>query len=513
MNPLKKQNSFEQKLRENLDGMEFKPSDALWDKIAQNMGTDTFEPKLQEKLANYTVEPTQETWDKVASQLPENKRRFGWIWYASILTLAVTLIGYNYYKTSPNLPSSNVGQKIEERFEPSAKTSIGPTAQANVKTNKQPPTKVETDIHVEPIGENKLTAQNSKETKPLQTETKTPEPPMPVSPMRKNGGSGNSSLPPIEPIISSQTSENSKNNNSIFASKKEDAASTSSPTEPQPAKSPETKQENSPAQGKEISALVQNNAKDSSEPILVTNTKEYLESDAAPTNFSLLAILGTHMSYMSLTMPETKKYDLEKAFNLREEIEAPQLDFSGGLQAEYAFAKKWYVRAGIGIVSFTQKVQYNILPVDTAMNQVQAPNYYLHKQDSIIVGSTYALENKYSLTEFPVYVGYNIANNEDWNIDLNVGMSYGRLNLVNAYMPDPSCVGLLIASDKNAFPQFKNVWFANIAPSVSWNINARASVGLMPHLRLGLNNMVDNPDWISQKPWSAGLNLFLRKRF
>jgi hypothetical protein len=303
MNPLKKQNSFEQKLRENLDGMEFKPSDALWDKIAQNMGTDTFEPKLQEKLANYTVEPTQETWDKVASQLPENKRRFGWIWYASILTLAVTLIGYNYYKTSPNLPSSNVGQKIEERFEPSAKTSIGPTAQANVKTNKQPPTKVETDIHVEPIGENKLTAQNSKETKPLQTETKTPEPPMPVSPMRKNGGSGNSSLPPIEPIISSQTSENSKNNNSIFASKKEDAASTSSPTEPQPAKSPETKQENSPAQGKEISALVQNNAKDSIEPILVTNTKEYLESDAAPTNFSLLAILGTHMSYMSLAMP------------------------------------------------------------------------------------------------------------------------------------------------------------------------------------------------------------------
>jgi hypothetical protein len=512
MNPLKKQNSFEQKLRENIDGMEFKPSDALWDKIAQNMGTDTFEPKLQEKLANFTVEPTQETWDKVESQLPENKRRFGWIWYASILALAFTLIGYNYYKSPTTLVSKEMS-KLEECFEPSSPTSNGPTTQANVKTNKQLPAKVETDIEVEPIRENKLTAQNSKETKPLQTETKTPEPSMPVSPKRKNGGSGNSSLPPIEPIFSSPTSENSKNSNSIVASKKEDAANTSSPTEPPAAKSPEIKQENSQAQGKEISALVQNNAKDSSEPILVTNTKEYLESDAAPTNFSLLAVLGTHMSYMTLAMPETKKYDLEKAFNLRQEIEAPQLDFSGGLQAEYAFTKKWYMRAGIGIVSFTQKVQYNILPVDTAMNQVQAPNSYLHKQDSIIVGSTYALENKYSLTEFPIYVGYNIANNEDWNIDLNVGMSYGRLNLVNAYMPDPSCVGLLIASDKNAFPQFKNVWFANIAPSVSWNINARASVGLMPHLRLGLNNMVDNQDWISQKPWSAGLNLFLRKRF
>ncbi|MBU3662776.1 MAG: hypothetical protein FGM41_06205, partial [Bacteroidetes bacterium] len=290
MNPLKKQNSFEQKLRENIDGMEFKPSDALWDKIAQNMGTDTFEPKLQEKLANFTVEPTQETWDKVESQLPENKRRFGWIWYASILALAFTLVGYNYYKTSPTLPTSNIAQKLGERIEPSSTSNNGTNSQTKAELIKQLPSKVATDLQVEPILQNKLTAQNSKE-------TKTPEPSMLVSPKRKNGGSGNSSLPPVEPIISTQTSENPKNSNAILLSKKEEdpAISNFLPSNPQPILSPETNQENSPAQGKEISSLVQNNSKDSSEPILVSNTKEYLESDAAPTNFSMLAVLGIHM--------------------------------------------------------------------------------------------------------------------------------------------------------------------------------------------------------------------------
>lgn len=509
MNPLKKQNSFEQKLRENLDGMEFKPSDALWDKIAQNMGTDSFEPKLQEKLANYTLEPTQETWDKVANQLPQNKRRFGWIWYSSLLALAFTLIGYNYFNSPKNLPSKEIGsieKPIEQSSPPTNYNQVNKTKASTIPTL---PKKVETQLQIESRFEQKNTSQKIKNTEPLQTEAQLPEPSFLASPKRKKGGSGNVNLPPIETAFVSQTKENEKNNSPLVIPKVDDTTQTPLPEKTSTILGNLTP----PSQGKEISALVQNNSKDSSEPIIVSNTKEYLETDAAPTNFSLLAMLGTHMSYMTLTMPESNKYDLNKALDLRKEIETPQLDFSGGLQAEYAFAKKWYLRAGIGIVSFTQKVQYNILPVDSAINQVQAPNFYLHKQDSIIVGSTYALENKYSFTEFPVYLGYKISEQEDWNVDLNIGISYGRLNLVNAYMPDPSCVGLLIANDKNSFPKFKNVWFANLAPSISWNINARASVGLMPHLRIGINNMVDNPDWISQKPWSAGLNLFLRKRF
>ncbi|MBP7511707.1 MAG: hypothetical protein KA981_07240, partial [Bacteroidia bacterium] len=84
---MKKQSSFEEKLKKQLDGTEMKPSDALWNRIEQNMYADSFEPALQEKLENYTVDPRKEVWDQVESQLPESRRKRGFIWFASVATL------------------------------------------------------------------------------------------------------------------------------------------------------------------------------------------------------------------------------------------------------------------------------------------------------------------------------------------------------------------------------------------------------------------------------------------
>jgi len=93
------------------------------------------------------------------------------------------------------------------------------------------------------------------------------------------------------------------------------------------------------------------------------------------------------------------------------------------------------------------------------------------------------------------------------------GLSYARLNLVSAYMPDPGCIGMLVVNDKASFPTFKNVFFLGIAPALSFQINSSVDVGGMLSAKVALNSMVDNSNWIQQKPASAGLNFFLRKRF
>jgi hypothetical protein len=48
---------------------------------------------------------------------------------------------------------------------------------------------------------------------------------------------------------------------------------------------------------------------------------------------------------------------------------------------------------------------------------------------------------------------------------------------------------------------------------VAMRINSSVSLGLMPQFKMSLNSMVDNPDWVQQRPSLIGLHVFLRKRF
>ena len=137
----------------------------------------------------------------------------------------------------------------------------------------------------------------------------------------------------------------------------------------------------------------------------------------------------------------------------------------------------------------------------------------MHASDSIMAGSGNTLESKYSFTEIPIQLTYLFKSDGAFQFGLAGGLSYGRLNLVNAYITDPNCIGLLLVSDKNAFPKFKDVFFANFSPSVSMRVNGSTSIGLIPQFKIALHSMVNNPDWIQQRPALIGLNVFLRKRF
>jgi hypothetical protein len=195
-------------------------------------------------------------------------------------------------------------------------------------------------------------------------------------------------------------------------------------------------------------------------------------------------------------------------------MESPALDFAGGLLLNYHLGKSWIISSGIGISSFKQNVKFNVLPaVQTNPNLVQPRNLYVNANDSIVAGSSNTLENKYSFTEIPVLVTYQFFRESNVHLELTAGVSYGRLNLVNAYMPDPGCIGILVATDKSSFPEFKNVFFASFAPSVAFDINSSVALGLMPNVKVSMTSMVNNPNWIQQRPYSMGLGFFLRKKF
>lgn len=516
MNPLKKQNSFEEKLKENLDGMEFKPSDALWEKIAQNISSDGFEPKLQDKLQNYTVAPKSETWEQIENQLPEKKRRFAWLWLSSILVIGALAgsIGYlqiqketvstplvqtettdnnNVIKKQGKTPTAaTLSQKENGKSQVESLAPAMPQAEKAGKTSQkaQQAQAALPNNNANPIGLNQMASGKKSKAKNIQ--------------LPPNNQQNQLSTVATPEAPQRQTAPIAQVNESTTAPPKE--SSNPQASKPSQTMVKEIASEKPLAPGQKI-------VLDSQVVSPVAKSNVYMESDLDLSKLSIVATIGSHMSFMQLSAPKVAYQNLDKALALRKEIEVPEIDFSANLSAEFAITEKLYVRAGIGILSFSQDVRYSLAKPDSAPNRTNGYNNYMHQSDSIISGALYNTKNKYSFTEIPVWLGYKIARGEHWGIDLNVGLSYGKLNLVNAYIPDQSCIGLMVVSDKASFPAYKNMWFANIAPAATWQMNSMLDVGAMPQLRLGLNNMVASDNWIGQKPWSVGLNVFLRKRF
>ena len=179
----------------------------------------------------------------------------------------------------------------------------------------------------------------------------------------------------------------------------------------------------------------------------------------------------------------------------------------------YQVSSKWELSTGVQILNVRQSLHYNLEDANGNPNHIQPSSLYLHPNDSIVEGQVKVLDNKYSFTEIPIWIHYSLGKGEVWSAEIMAGYSFGLLSSVNMYMPDPSCVGLLNANDKNSFPKFKSVHFVNLAPLISWKMNNTIQLGLMPQVKIGLNSMVDNSNWISQKPYAAGLQLLIRKRF
>ncbi|OYU96947.1 MAG: hypothetical protein CFE21_01270 [Bacteroidetes bacterium B1(2017)] len=549
MSPLKKQNSFEEKLKDQLDGMELKPSDSLWSRIEQNIQADSFEPTLQQKLENYSLTPNKEVWEGVEAQLPETRRRKGIIWFSSIAVLLLATFGAGYWfrnieetknlaytqkqapaKTEQVISAPNTSNEAITKPSESAATQASPAASVIVKPSNSTNSESSDALVSEntAIQPNSALAQSNTSHKEL-----TSSPSLPKKSTHKNvfvaAKNGNSSKAKNKKagagssasgIVSSIAASGGSNQSSLPPSDQDAQAIPPASANTAPIASAPKTEANVPSKTNEPkvileSATINPQPKDTFTEDKIFREKSYITPEENFGKFSLVAYAGVHYTDMKLSMPTSTTYsNLDKSFQLRKEMESPSLDFSGGLMLNYHINKSWFVAGGIGISAFKQNVNFSVLPANqTNPTLVQDKNLYVNLNDSIIVGKTNSYENKYSFTEIPLWVGYQFKSESSFHFELMAGASFGKLNLVNVYMPDPGCIGILVANDRESFPQFKNVIFANVSPSFVYSANSSVEIGASPTGKFALNSMVQNTGWIQQRPISYGLNFFLRKRF
>ena len=510
MNPLKKPNNFEEQLKKQLDASEWKPSDALWGKIEQHIQANSFEPQLQEKLSDYVVQPSDEVWGKVASQLPESRKKYRLLWFGGMLLLILFSFGLGYFNKQVSLEEKIIPQlNSEYTSELTLSTTKGRKSKSKMpgkKLNDIEKNKMLSQELVQPVLLNKKKINSSHQ-----------------------GNSANSNaFIPIEnkanKIVETKKALVVMPASSIIE-RKPSLLDSNNQQEPLNLR-PEVNVVAAIAPNKEVKLplpepkeIISSNSilppiSDSTAGEKVFRGETYMEPEESFTQFSITVVGGVHLSEMFLTKPASNRYQLDQSYALRNEIEQPALDFSGAFLFDYHFGKSWMLSAGVGITSFSQRINFNVITANQSNpNRVQPVNLYTHATDSIIVGEGNSLESKYSFTEIPIQLSYLFKSDRKVQFALTAGLSYGRLNLVNAYLTDPNCIGLLLADDKDAFPKFKDVFFASFSPSLSVRMNSSASIGLMPQFKMALHSMIDNPDWIQQRPALVGLNVYLRKRF
>lgn len=547
MNPLKKRDKFEEKLNEQLSGMEYKPSDSLWNRIEQNLDTDGFEPALREKLDSYTAEPNQKVWTHIENQLPEMRTRKGIFWISMIAGILAIGFGAGYW-FNPKLlvlHDKNTVQKTETKFE--SKPIAEEKVTANIITPKKSSEQKQTTEAMQLNSTEKKSlpalvtnapvnnATPVKANRPLkinrQTLSQNVNKPagtsiIPVQAQGKkteNNQKGILDPPAALPLagLNGHISPKQDKNISPETQKTEQSALPDSKRDlPKPE---ETKPIVLPIPEKitpSLSPVLTNESvtlkdtKDTSELYsnenVLVDKSAYLPPGDSLSKISVTATAGAQLCFLSLSMPSNQKSTLQTSFDLRQKMETPVVDYNGGFLLNYHYTENWMFSSGVLMSSFTQDINYSLIPL---VGSIPKSNNYMHPTDSIGDGTQYVVQNKYSFTEIPLLVTYKASKGQLVDVEVQAGVSYAILNLVHAYMPDPSCIGLLEITDKNDFPKLKNVFFASLAPSIGFKVNNAVTLGAMPFIKVALTGMVDNEQWIQQKPWFVGLNLFIRKRF
>ncbi|MBC7381768.1 MAG: hypothetical protein H7296_02100 [Bacteroidia bacterium] len=585
---MKKQDKFEEKLNEQLNGMEYKPSSALWDRIEQNLYADSFEPAIQQKLTSYSIDPNEKVWTEIEHNLPESKKRKGLIWFTWIaLILGIGFsAGYWFNPNKKTVIENNGANHLNQtvsvepisKAHPDDKNNFhsGSTLNKAIAITSEVSTKKKNSLN----GSTRKTIDNKGSQNAIMPPDLKPNLRKNIKPYKKeilkiSGAPVNTYLLTAKvytnatvgkrPFFNEKTeAENSDINIKTNSGLRQPTSNSLVQTDHSSDKTLTTLNQNAPSDLKqvyavdtitesthipktnlpnpllsqsklnqtgELSAVIpsapvkietapqadansQKNIKDTVEEKTVVRPNDYGDPEQQLSNISITATVGAQMCFMKLVLPVSEMYPLQKSYELRKQMETPALDYNGGFYLNYHLNQKWIISSGIQITSFRQTLHYNLTtPLDTNYNLTQPQSAYLNPKDSIIAGTSNILENRYSFTEIPVLVSYNILNGETIDFDLQVGVSYAFINLVNAYMPDPGCVGLLTVTNKTDFPKMKNLFFASFSPGIGFKINNTLSIGALPTIKVSLKNMTDNNNWIEQRPWFAGLNVYMRKRF
>jgi hypothetical protein len=533
MSLFKRPRKFEEKLHEQLGDMEVKPSSSLWDRIDSGITSDSFEHVVQDSLENFEQMPYPETWDNIAAELPEPKVGNGLRNYYIGASLAV-LFSVGLY-IGQNWQTETIQPREEQTLQPNGQEQLTEQMLALRHASKQPQTAAI------PKQEKLKGEVNRKESIPKTNRIVYSEPenlqhsPQPLL----------ASTPKVQlvaqPIEPANRKINQSNTQPIVAKVDEQSHTPQLALAAKMEPAPKVKENNQTIANQEpvLAVTPTNTTTDNlmvavAAPELMTGEpKEMLpvQPDSALyaqkvqayqvqpqgdglTKFSISVYAGVHLSFTTYGAPkQSSTLDFDKNINLRKELERPVADWSGGFVLDYRVGRKWMFSTGIMMVNFSQQFDYAIEKALDPITKNEVGAAVSNPSDSFVVGNQYSNRIKYSWTEIPVFVNYNLLQKNKWNIDLQGGVSYAFVNTIDGGMIGYDNKGVLLLRGKESFPNIQNTFFVSLMPQLSYQCSPTVSLGAAPSVKYSLTSIIGNEYWIQQHPYFVGMNICLRKRF
>ena len=518
MNPLKNQNKFEDKLKKQLDGMETKPTENLWEKIAQSLPEDTFENKVAGKLDTLKITPDPETWTAIERRLPIAipfyKRRIVLLLVAFVFMLGFLSQYLLQNEISPKnntVNTSTTTQRQKEKDASSVKSNKALSFASPKNENNAIDVEIQNTIsQAKPYLRNttrrksavigllaegrKAKINRSASVKRIgRNETNNPE--------NQTNKPNETTLSVIQNDLGNNASASLSNKNVPSVFNQVDLPTTAN------------------AEKVEEKAITTDSLKNLIRPVAIASpqtatAENYSMPDEMPlSNYSITAFTGYNMCYNQLVNPNTLGKDFSKNIALRNSVEAPTPEWTGAFLANLHLNAKWYLSSGIILTNFRQDLRFGVQkPVNELYGGAENASY-VHNTDSITNGGGQTGIISYSFTEIPFFVSYKFAQKRKFEFEIQGGLSWGILSGANAQMVDQYNVGLLQINSKTDFPPLRNVFFFTVQPMASYKLNSAVNIGIMPTFKTSLNSMVATPYWVQQYPYFVGLNVFIRKRF
>jgi hypothetical protein len=97
---------MENLLRQKFADFETKPSESLWNRIADNIPSDHFESEVKEKLDAHEVIPSKKVWDGIESAIESQNTSDNNLWKYSTLIALFIVSAIAYYFISTEISNS-----------------------------------------------------------------------------------------------------------------------------------------------------------------------------------------------------------------------------------------------------------------------------------------------------------------------------------------------------------------------------------------------------------------------
>jgi len=463
---------FENIIRKNLEKLEIDPSEKLWPKIENGIVDGKFENQIKNKFDSYSETPNSSNWQKIQSELGVplfyNKQKLLWL-IAIFLLFPISLV--------------TILKHDEIRLK-----SIAIDALKSVK-NEQPIKKAVKSFSADkPI---KLPDEPKKVFRKI---------PQKVTAPVQFGKPEIKAI--VEGDIKTQTNINTISENTISANFNINEIQ---PNAVVPIRTDSIKSEEVPVKRIDTSAVISE--------VKNTISGNYSYSNEELGKFGITSYVGLNMGFMELRSPKNSVYDLSGNIELRNKVEVPKVDWTGGISFDYYPSKRLILSLGIRFSNLRQKLNYGISGPAINPLKIEAGAIYINQNDSIISGENFGYDIIYSYTEIPLSCTLKLFGTSKTSLELKTGISYAFINNVNSYIINNSNVGVLVLYDKSSFPGVRNLIFVNLSPAVSYKYSESVSLGAALSISKSTNSMIENKNWVQQYPSLVGVNIFLRKRF